>query len=293
MKIFMIIIALLLGYVIWQYFELKKFQVTEYSLSSGKLSGEHRLAVIADLHGFEYGRENQNLIQKVKEIKPDFILIAGDMIVSKYPDSYQTALRTLRQLVEIAPVYYGFGNHESRANKSGLTVSEDFLAYCREAETMGVQFLRNENLLVKSEKDMLRIGGIEIDLSFYEKKKITPMGDGCVEKMMGPVDTGAFQILLAHHPGYSEQYAAWGADLTFCGHNHGGLVRIPGIGSLLSPQLTFFPKYNDGLYEIHGKRVIVSRGLGTHTFHIRVFNRAELIAVRLFPNTLEKTCENE
>ena len=76
--------------------------------------------------------------------------------------------------------------------------------------------------------------------------------------------------------------------MTFCGHNHGGLVRIPGIGSLLSPQLTLFPKYNDGMYEIQGRKVIVSRGLGTHTFHVRVFNRAELIIVRLMPNTLEK-----
>jgi hypothetical protein len=93
--------------------------------------------------------------------------------------------------------------------------------------------------------------------------------------------------MLAHNPSYSSQYAAWGSDLTFCGHNHGGLVRIPGIGSVFSPQFEWFPKYDRGLYEFEHsgskKYVIVSGGLGTHTFHIRIFNRAELLAVTVMP----------
>ena len=78
------------------------------------------------------------------------------------------------------------------------------------------------------------------------------------------------------------------SDLTFCGHNHGGLIRLPGIGSLLSPQLTWFPKYNDGCHDLRGNKVVISRGLGTHTFHIRIFNRAELVAVRVLPDHNKK-----
>lgn len=288
MVILIIIICLFLGYVVWQYFELKKFGVTEYELSFAKLRGEHTMLVLADLHGFEYGKENQRLMARVKEYEPDLILIPGDLIVSKFPETYEAALRVLRQLVEIAPVYYSFGNHESRVAVPGLTVSEAFESYLREAQALGVRMLRNQQTEVKAGEDMLKIAGLEISLGFYEKRRAVPMEEGYVEAMLGTAGEEELQILLAHNPAYSEQYAAWGADLTFCGHNHGGLVRVPGIGSLISPQLTLFPKYNDGLYEIKGKRVIVSRGLGTHTFHIRVFNRAELVAVRLFPKTLEK-----
>ena len=92
-----------------------------------------------------------------------------------------------------------------------------------------------------------------------------------------------FQILLAHNPAYAPHYASWGADVAFCGHNHGGLIRIPGVGSLVSPQMTLFPQYDAGEFEINGRHVIVSRGLGTHTFHIRVFNRAQLLAVEFLP----------
>ena len=40
--------------------------------------------VIADLHGFSYGRENNRLLQQIRSINPHVILIAGDMLVSKY-----------------------------------------------------------------------------------------------------------------------------------------------------------------------------------------------------------------
>ena len=92
-----------------------------------------------------------------------------------------------------------------------------------------------------------------------------------------------FQILLAHNPAYASAYAAWGADVAFCGHNHGGLIRIPGLGSLISPQFTWFPKYDAGMFQLGNTAIVVSRGLGTHTFHIRIFNRAELLSVKFVP----------
>lgn len=278
-----VLVFLILCFVVWQYFELKKFTVTEYEISSPKISREQRIMVLADLHGFEYGKNNEKLITKIREYEPGMILIAGDMIVSKYPKTYQTALKTLKQLTAIAPVYYGFGNHESRGDKKGLVVSKAFSEYLKKAKNLGVVFLRNQSHTVESLGDRLRIGGLEISLDYYEKRQEIPLPKKYVRKQLGTASGEVFQILLAHNPLYSENYAAWGADLTFCGHNHGGLVRFPGKGSLISPQLTFFPKYDGGLYEISGKHVIVSRGLGTHTFHIRVFNRAELVAVRLMP----------
>lgn len=286
--ILIVLICLTVCYTIWQYFELRKFEVSEYGIFSEKLCEEHAFVVLADLHGFEYGRENEELVKAIKACNPQTILIAGDMIVSKKPETYQKAARLLERLVEIAPVYYGFGNHESRASGKELVVSKAFERYIREIKALGIQLLQNENTVINMGEDRIQIGGIEIPLNFYEKGCSLPMEENYIGQLMGTAETGQFQILLAHNPLYSEQYAAWGADLTLCGHNHGGLVRIPGIGSLMSPQLTFFPRYNDGMYEIHDKRIIVSRGLGTHTFHVRIFNRAELIVVKLLPNTLEK-----
>ena len=89
--------------------------------------------------------------------------------------------------------------------------------------------------------------------------------------------------MLAHNPAYFEAYASWGADLTLSGHVHGGIMRLPWLGGVLSTSLTLFPKYDGGEFRLGEKRMIVSRGLGSHTIPIRIFNPAELVAVELAP----------
>ena len=106
-----------------------------------------------------------------------------------------------------------------------------------------------------------------------------------MEKMteiMGTPESDAYRILMVHQPDFAPVYLDWGADLVLSGHLHGGIVRIPGIGAVMSPQLRLFPKYSGGDYKEAGeKRVIVSKGLGTHTINLRLFNPAEMIAIRL------------
>lgn len=287
-----IIICLILCYVVWQYFELKRFSVTEYNVSSDKIEGQHQMVVLADLHGFEYGRNNEKLLDAIKKYQPEIILIAGDMIVSSEPETFRKSLIILEQLVAIAPVCYGFGNHESKAPGKGIQIKTEFEDYLHQVKKLGVKILSNENSFINLRGENFRIAGAEIDLNFYTKKKIVSMDYNYMETLLGPASCDEFQILLAHNPMYCNQYSSWGADLTLCGHNHGGLIRFPWGGCFMSPQFTFFPKYNDGLYDVNGKKTIVSRGLGTHTLHIRVFNRAELVVVRLFSNSLEKKSFN-
>ena len=86
---------------------------------------------------------------------------------------------------------------------------------------------------------------------------------------------------LAHNPIYFDSYAWWGADLTVSGHLHGGIIRIPGIGGIITPQAKLFPRYDAGQFKKNGKNLVVSRGLGTHTVNIRIFNPAELSVIRL------------
>ena len=134
--------------------------------------------------------------------------------------------------------------------------------------------------------DELAVTGLEIPLSCYKKGVDVPLPQDYLEETLPKQKKNAFQVLLAHNPRYAKEYADWGADLTLCGHNHGGLIRIPGVGSLISPQFQWFPKYDAGSFEFDGKKVIVSRGLGTHTFNIRIFNRAELVFVVIKPQDI-------
>lgn len=283
MIILMTILMLVLVYIAWQRWELSRFEVTKYQIRSHKLKEPASVAVIADLHGFTYGEGNSRLLRKVADIAPQAILVPGDLLVSKYPQTYETAYEVLKNLAGIAPVYYSYGNHESRLQDPECMNFPLFEQYMEKVRALGVHVLGTESRSISLGNNQVMLSSLELELEYYEKGTIVPMDGSYMQEHLPFRNPGMFQILLAHNPAYAEQYAAWGADVTFCGHNHGGLVRIPGIGSLVSPQLTLFPKYDAGRFEIGGRQVLVSRGLGTHTFHVRVFNCAELMAVEFLP----------
>ena len=143
MKIIGIIILLIGCVILWQHFELKKFRITSYEYRTDKVTQSVTFAVVADLHAHVYGRDNDILIQKIKEQKPDMILVPGDMIVSRYPETYETAYQALAKLTEIAPVYFPNGNHESRVSKVPVMQTEAFLAYENRVRKSGVHILNN------------------------------------------------------------------------------------------------------------------------------------------------------
>ncbi len=283
MKILFFVLAVVLCYILWQKWELTKFRVTEYRVSSPKLKGRACAAVIADMHGFSYGRGNRRLLEEVRKLKPHAIFIPGDMLVSKYSGTYEVALRALQELARIAPVYYSYGNHESRLRNPEKANHPLFMQYMSKVKEAGVIVMGTESREISLGENRVQLSALELELDYYEKGRIVPLEQGYLTEHLPAQKEGLYQILLAHNPAYAGHYIRWGADVAFCGHNHGGLIRIPGIGSVISPQLTWFPKYDAGLFQEDGKNVIISRGLGTHTFHVRIFNRAELLAVTFLP----------
>lgn len=283
MKVLFLAAAAVLCCILWQRWELTRFRVTEYQISSSKIREQALGLVIADLHGFTYGKENKRLLEKMIRLNPDIIFIPGDMLVSKYSETYETALKTLKEFVKTAPVYYSYGNHESRLRDPERINHPLFQKYMSQVKEAGVTVMETGSREIFMGGNRVQLSALELELDYYEKGKIVPLEENYLKERLPDRREDLFRILLAHNPAYAEEYIRWGADVTFCGHNHGGLVRIPGIGSVISPQLTWFPKYDAGRFQVGDRSVIVSRGLGTHTFHIRIFNRAELLAVKFLP----------
>ncbi len=279
-----IISVIVIVSLFWQRQELKKFRITQYETASLKVGKEIKIVLISDLHSFTYGKDNEPLLQAVRRAAPDLILIPGDLIVTKKTEKYETALRFLRALSKLqVPVFFSNGNHESKAQQPDADSYAAYQRYRNEMERLGVTVLNNQSRIIQAGGTSVRISGLELPLSCYKKGKKPYLKEDGIKKLLGSASKEHLQILLAHHPAFAGQYAAWGADVTVCGHNHGGLVCIPGLGSVISPQFIPFPKYDAGEFTIGGRKVYISRGLGTHTFHIRVFNRAELVVISIKP----------
>lgn len=279
-RICTVLIIIVFIYIIWQVFELMQFNQTLYEIHSDKLHRPHTWIVLSDLHLWQYGRKNARLLAAIRDAAPDLIFVPGDMIVTKKYKKFHIAEELFDELVKIAPVYVSHGNHESRCEQAVDSIYQtQYLKLKQHMMESGVHFLNNESENVCILADELCVYGLELPLENYKKGCYQPIPEGFLEEQLGVVDVDKFNILLAHNPRYIPQYFEWGANLTLCGHNHGGLVCIPKIGSVISPQFEWFPKYSFGRFQADEQTAIVSRGLGTHTFHIRIFNRSELIII--------------
>ena len=119
--------------------------------------------------------------------------------------------------------------------------------------------------------------GSEIDEAYYKRLKTVEMPPDYLHSVLGQASDSMYTILLAHNPDYFPRYAAWGADLTLSGHVHGGVARVPFWGKgVISPSWHPFPRYDGGVFRENASVMVLSRGLGMHTIHIRLFNPAEL-----------------
>ncbi len=279
-----IIGVIVLLYIIWQHQELKKFQIMSYEMSTEKVNDNIKIVVIADLHSFSYGEGNARLLHAVSDANPDLILIPGDLIVTSITAKYDISLQFIKQLCGLGvPIFYSNGNHESRAQLSEFEYRHIYRQYRRYLNQYGVISLNNGSCEITLKGVPIRVSGLELPLYSYDKGKKPYLEEDFIKNQLGSASNDRLQILLAHHPAFAEQYTQWGADITVCGHNHGGLVCVPGIGSIISPQFVPFPKYDAGEFTIDGRKVYISRGLGTHTFHIRICNRAELMVITIKP----------
>ncbi len=276
-----IIGAIVLLFIIYQVIELQQFKVTKYTVETGKLIDKHRLVMISDLHGRMYGRDNERIVDAVKKENPEIIFIAGDLITTARSDQYERAYSLLERIVKIAPVYYAYGNHEMRADRNGKVYHKAFVAYMKRVRDLGVVVLLNDTKRVKLGSDELTVYGLNLRQKYYGKfNKKRPLEPKIYNRYMYCVKDSEPVILLAHNPRYTPEYLSWGADLTLCGHYHGGLICLPGGRSVISPSFELFPKYSTGMTrDTDGHVAITSRGLGTHTFNIRVCNRAEILSI--------------
>lgn len=269
---------------IWR--ELQEFIIRRYRIRLPyKTSGgeEVKLIFLSDLHGKQYGEDNRRLTAAIAVEKPDYIMIGGDLLTRKEEATDAAAVRLLEKLAEICPVYLANGNHEQKMRMNPEEYGNRYKRYIEKARRLGIHVLENETEQITMKGIPAAVSGLEIPLGCYAHFRTRELKLSDIAERLGESAKGRYQILLAHSPVYFDTYVKWGADLTLSGHLHGGIIGIPKLGGLITPQIKLFPKYSGGLSR-KGKRVgVVSRGLGTHTVNIRLFNPAELVVITLCP----------
>ena len=243
---------------------------TEYELAYPNLpeafSG-FRILQLSDVHGAVFGEGNARLLRRAAETAPDVIVLTGDL-ADRHTDLADTDA-LLAGLVQIAPVFYVSGNHEWSAKL--LDALDELL------QRHGVMRLENDYLPLERGGERILLAGVDDPNGWMDMEK-----PNALLARLRREYPAEFVLLLGHRNDWPEKYPELPAELILCGHAHGGLIRLPGVGGLLGTDRTLFPDYTAGVYPMRYGQMLVSRGLGSSTAAIpRLFNNPELVAITL------------
>lgn len=258
---------LLISLVFW-YFQNYTFTTRETKIYTSKVNSPITIVQLSDLHGATYGENNRHLVKAVEKQDPDLICITGDMFTNGDTQGMDNVHILMKQLVNLAPVYFVPGEHDS---------DELFL---KEIASYGVNPLLYEKETVTIDENSVTLYGIN---NVYYSDTFN-----LFREFDKPSDD-SFNVLLAHIPNF-DAFNWFGPDLSLCGDTHGGVIQLPLIGPLYFdgewfPQLTSQNQYvtDKGLFSTYTGHVYVSGGLGNYPYPVRLFNRPELSVITILP----------
>ena len=266
----------------WSKYERGHFVTEELVFSSSKIKEPVVLVFLSDLHDNTFGEKNEKLLKEIKRIHPDAVLIGGDTMVTKPGRADLSRTKELLQGISrlSCPVFYANGNHEQRMQRDRGVYGSMYDEFRKLLEEYQVNYLQNKTV---QWRDDIAVSGVDIAWKYYQDFHPDSMVPSYLTRRLGKAESERFQILLAHSPLFFDAYAGWGADLSLAGHFHGGTIRLPGLGGVMTPQYQFFHPFCGGVFEQNGRWMLVSRGLGTHSINIRIGNRPQLAVIRLEP----------
>lgn len=282
LKSILIATAIVAGLCVWLLWGNKALTVTSITITNDKISDSFsgfKIVQISDLHNEEFGEGNYKLIEKLKQIAPNVIVLTGDIIDANRLNA-EVSIAFAERVVDVAPTYYVTGNHEGAFQEY---MPDEYDEYIYRMKQAGINILDDMEVTWTIGDDELSIIGIN-DFSVFRHGPNYSKGsqEESITERLGWFDyLKNYKILLSHRPELFDVYVENGVDLVLSGHAHGGQIRIPFIGGIYSPGQGLFPKYDSGVFTMGDTQMVVSRGLGNSRFPLRVNNRPEIIVVEL------------
>jgi len=258
------IVLLLTTLTVWIIWSNVSIKVTQYTVSSSKLPTEFngfRIVQISDLHNTSFGKNNQYLLDIIRNASPDVIVITGDLI-DYYNPNIAVSTAFMEDAVNIAPCFYVNGNHEFR-------LAKEYPSFRKQLLELGVTVLEDDSVLYKIGKESICIAGLSDYVSVS------------TEFINATFQEETYNVLLSHRPDHTEAYRNSNADLVLCGHTHGGQLRLPFIGAVFAPGQGVFPQYDAGIFQLDDTTMIISQGLGNSSIPLRFNCRPEVVVIDL------------
>lgn len=229
-----------------------------------------RVVLFSDLQSAWLGARERSVPERVAELRPDLIVIAGDLVAQSFDES--TALEQARWVLSrlSAPLGVFVVNGDVDAVVAGGI--EEIL------RGTPARLLDNESVVLPCQPPIELLG-------------IDPHQLGRMGKLLAAPPRAALRIGLVHRPRHWEQFAAAGCELVLAGHTHGGQVVIPGFGPPITLETVPRDVAAGGLHRMDATtQLYVTRGIGREggfAPQIRLFCPPEITLLELTGTRLE------
>jgi predicted MPP superfamily phosphohydrolase len=256
--------------------EPQRLQFTELMTFTDNLprgTAPLRILHISDLHIERLSSREEQVLTLAEQSHPDLIVISGDYVNLSYNRDPQT-LRQVGQFLSRlkAPhgVYATLGSPPVDLRETVVPIFDE----------LNIPLLRQDwqKVTLDDERELLVLG---LDCTHH-----LPTDRARLAQLVHDAPAHLPRLFLYHSPELMPEAVFHGVDLYLCGHTHGGQVRLPLIGPLLtSSQLG--RRFVMGLYKLGKTSLYVSRGIGMEGLsapRVRFFCPPEITLIHLVPN---------
>lgn len=245
-----------------------QFEVNVHSRAVRGLTAGLRVALLTDFHlGPNLGPGDlARWVQASNSVRPDLVCVVGDVVDQAYRGDLSELKEMLPDLSAPLGVYAVPGNHD-RTRYRRFDVFREALREGR------VTVLVNEAVAVR---DDLYLAGLD------DFRVGHPDLDATLAGSAGGSDYST--VFLSHNPDIIPELpdeSSSGVDLLLAGHTHGGQIRLPGLGPLVTSS-AYGARYASGWVPAP-MPAFVSRGLGVTTLPFRFACPAEVVVLDLVP----------
>jgi len=247
--------------------------LTKYSIESGRLPAQFdgfTIAVLSDLHCNSFGASQEGLMELLDRASPDIVVLTGDMMDENILDFAPVEMLCEALSARGLAVYAVWGNHDRWLSRGDFNRLKEIYA------ATGVVVLENDTAVLERDGERIYLAGAD-DPPVWDDRDVAYVG----QNGLGVAPGDGFTVLFMHRANLFPAVSPLGFDVVLAGHMHGGQVRLPFAGGLVSPTRRWFPKYTVGCFLENGTAMAVSRGLGNGAGFPRLFNPPEVVAVTL------------
>ena len=249
-----------------------------------------RILHVSDTHFPANGASLERFAELIAEVEYDIVFASGDYVETAA--GWDSAVEAFSLLHAPLGVYASLGAHDYLAPIStaaewrdaarrrafgGRRRLVDPAPFVERLESLGVRVLRNEWTQAEIGGEVVRIGGAGDDsVGMARLDQALPPEDGTD----GPHGKDGLTVLLTHSPDALLRLQH-PPPLSFCGHTHGGQIRIPGYGAPVRHSQLVNRQQTAGVFHHNGAQIVVSQGFGTAIVPLRFLCPPEVGLVQL------------